>query len=68
MSTADSDSKERNRLLGLGIVLGMIVGMVAGLIFFDNIGIGLALGPAIGIAAAIGIHESRKAKRTGAAR
>ena len=64
---SNPDNKERDRLLGLGIVLGIALGMVAGLLFFDNIGIGLALGPAVGIAAAIGIHQSR-AKRTGATR
>ena len=65
---SDPDNKERNRLLALGLVLGIALGMVAGLIFFDNIGIGLALGPAIGIAAAVGVHEARKAKRNDTAR
>lgn len=60
---SNPDNKERDRLLGLGVALGIALGMIIGLVFFDNIGLGLALGPAVGIAAAIGVHEARKAKR-----
>ena len=60
----DANNNALIRLLGVGVALGLALGMVIGLIFFDNIGIGLALGPALGVAAAIGVHESRKSKRT----
>ncbi|WP_344963690.1 hypothetical protein [Streptomyces thioluteus] len=55
-----------NNALVMGVSLGPLVGVVAGLLFFDNLGLGIALG--LGVGAMLGVLAQNRSKGTDASR